>query len=500
MPPAPITGESFAGVPFPPDVQRRIINLLIDSAPFAASLTRQPTNRSSVAWPTAKPSNAAWLRELQPFPEANMGDDAYVVGVDKLGQVLDMSNESVGDAEINLTGELGTLLRDGLSRDLDLGLLLGGGPPEPVGVIGVAAEAAGEDLLEAVTVARGQIGDAGGGADTIAWSATGLAEADASRDINGQLVYPNGFARRGRAHSGGGAAARDGAGVRKGADVFGGAERRGRGRVPRLALPPRRAIAEGKGQVRCGDPGSRTRRSDGWRSRARGPRPPGRPGTRQQDVTRSVAPEPAAPPLVLRCPVVATTRPQPPAISITLPPSPAIAVEWPRVRVTQPRMPGRPSVIRLARTPATHSPRAACPCPAFRAVELMRLHPRSRLASLCRSCAAAGIGTARSTATRPAGARRTGSRTVRRAAADAAGVGVDPRRSARRVPVVPGVRPGARRSRCITSSRGRRAAVTSRGTCGACARPATRESPAGLEARHSRRPLTCGNAREFGRG
>ena len=195
MPPAPITGESFAGVPFPPDVQRRIINLLIDSAPFAASLTRQPTNRSSVAWPTAKPSNAAWLRELQPFPEANMGDDAYVVGVAKLGQVLDMSNESVGDAEINLTGELGTLLRDGLSRDLDLGLLLGGGPPEPVGVIGVAAEAAGEDLLEAVTVARGQIGDAGGGADTIAWSATGLAEADASRDINGQLVYPNGFAR-----------------------------------------------------------------------------------------------------------------------------------------------------------------------------------------------------------------------------------------------------------------------------------------------------------------
>ncbi len=194
MPPAPITGGSFAGVPFPPDVQRRIINLLIDSAPFAASLTRQPTNRSSVAWPTAKPSNAAWLRELQPFPEANMGDDAYVVGVAKLGQVLDLSNESVGDAEINLTGELGTLLRDGLSRDLDLGLLLGGGPPEPVGVIGVAAEAAGEDLLEAVTVARGQIGDAGGGADTIAWSATGLAEADASRDSNGQLVYPNGFA------------------------------------------------------------------------------------------------------------------------------------------------------------------------------------------------------------------------------------------------------------------------------------------------------------------
>ncbi len=56
-----------------------------------------------MAWPTAKPSNAAWLAELQPFPEANMGDDAYVVGVAKLGQVLDMSNESVGDGSINLS-------------------------------------------------------------------------------------------------------------------------------------------------------------------------------------------------------------------------------------------------------------------------------------------------------------------------------------------------------------------------------------------------------------
>ena len=197
MPPAPITGESFAGVPFPADVQARIINLLIDSAPFAASLTRQGTNRSAVAWPTAKPSNAAWLRELEPFPEANMGDDAYVVGVCKLGQVLDLSNESVSDASINLTGELARLLRDGLSRDLDLGLLLGRGAAshEPIGVVGVAQEAGGEDLLTAVTVARGQIGDAGGGADTIAWSATGLAEADADRDSNGQLVYPNGFAR-----------------------------------------------------------------------------------------------------------------------------------------------------------------------------------------------------------------------------------------------------------------------------------------------------------------
>ena len=88
-----------------------------------------------------------------------------------------------------------------------------------------------------------------------------------------------------------------------------------------------------------------------------------------------------APPWVLRCPAVTITRPQPPAIGVTLPPSPAIAVEWARrVRVTQPRMPGRPSVIRL---PAREqrSVRGPVPVPAFLAVELMRLHPRSRLAS-----------------------------------------------------------------------------------------------------------------------
>lgn len=196
MPPAPITGGSFAGVPFPIDAQRQIINLLIGGAPFADSLTRQPTDRSSIGWPTARPSNAAWLKELQPFPEADMGDDAYVVGVAKLGQILDLSNESVSDASINLTGELTTILRDSLSRDLDLGLLLGRGAAqnEPIGVVGVAAEAAGEDLLAAVAVARGQIGDQGGTPSTIALSATALAEADTSRDINGQLVYANGFA------------------------------------------------------------------------------------------------------------------------------------------------------------------------------------------------------------------------------------------------------------------------------------------------------------------
>ena len=54
------------------------------------------------------------------------------------------------------------------------------------------------------------------------------------------------------------------------------------------------------------------------------------------------------PPWVLTCPVVTTTRPQPPPIGITAPQPPAaITVAWPRVRVTQDQPPPAPRVIRL---------------------------------------------------------------------------------------------------------------------------------------------------------
>ena len=60
---------SFGGYPFPAEVVARIIDLLISGAVFAPSLTRQGTVRSTVAWPTAKPTGWAWLEELQPFPD-----------------------------------------------------------------------------------------------------------------------------------------------------------------------------------------------------------------------------------------------------------------------------------------------------------------------------------------------------------------------------------------------------------------------------------------------
>jgi HK97 family phage major capsid protein len=193
--PAGVTTGSFQGYPFPPDVQARILNLLVGGAPFGNSLTRQPTNRSSMVWPTARPTGFAWLEELQPFPTIGLDPDAYVVGVAKIGGIVDVSNESVSDSSINLTGSLSVVIRDSLSRDLDLGLLLGSGePPEPQGVIANAPVAAGADLLAAVALARGEIADAGGTPSTIALSGTALAQADTDRDEAGQLIYPNGFA------------------------------------------------------------------------------------------------------------------------------------------------------------------------------------------------------------------------------------------------------------------------------------------------------------------
>ena len=192
--PAGITTGGFAGYPFPPQVQAQVINLLISGAPFAASLTRQPTTRSSIAWPTAKPTGFAWLDELSPFPVVDVGDDAYVVAIAKIGGIVDLSNEAVSDNSINLSASVGTVLQDSLSRDLDLGLLNGSGPPEPVGVVGVAPAALGADLLAQVTAAKGSIGDAGGTPTALAISATALAAEDARTGTTGDLIYDSGFA------------------------------------------------------------------------------------------------------------------------------------------------------------------------------------------------------------------------------------------------------------------------------------------------------------------
>jgi hypothetical protein len=85
--------------------------------------------------------------------------------------------------------------------------------------------------------------------------------------------------------------------------------------------------------------------------------------------------------VTFRLPVAVVTVRVPtatPVINAALPPSQVLTVAWPRCRVTQSRMPGRPAVIALpARTQL--SARMPLPMPAFRAAELMRQQPRRRL-------------------------------------------------------------------------------------------------------------------------
>ncbi len=192
-PPALPSG-GFQGVLVPADIQAAIINTLIQEAAFANSITRLPTSSGSVAFPVASPDGAAWVAELQQIPLMSLNDHADVVAVAKLAGLLDVSNEMMNDAAINLTVQFTTLLRDSLSAQLDDGLLNGGGPPEPRGVIAAAPPASGTDLLEAVLAARGSIADAGGTATTLATSGATLAAADGERDSTGALMFPSGLA------------------------------------------------------------------------------------------------------------------------------------------------------------------------------------------------------------------------------------------------------------------------------------------------------------------
>ena len=65
LPSPPAVGSGgFQGLLVPADVQQRIINLLVEQAAFANSITRLPTRSGTVAFPIASPEGAAWVAEL----------------------------------------------------------------------------------------------------------------------------------------------------------------------------------------------------------------------------------------------------------------------------------------------------------------------------------------------------------------------------------------------------------------------------------------------------
>ena len=72
--------------------------MLVGGSPFASALRRYPTNRTAVAFPIAAPDRPGWIPEMGVIPEIGLNDDADIVAVKKLSEILPISNESIDDA------------------------------------------------------------------------------------------------------------------------------------------------------------------------------------------------------------------------------------------------------------------------------------------------------------------------------------------------------------------------------------------------------------------
>ena len=193
-PAPPATTGSFQGTLHPHQVAQ-ILNMLVSGSPFSGTaLTPYPTNRSAVAFPTAKPDRPAWLGEAEDIPVIGLGDDADIVAVCKLASIVLLCNEGFSDASVNMTAQFGDLLRD--SRVDRAGPGRARTAPtrrNRAGVVAAAPAAAGEDMAAALTTAIGSIGDAGGTASHLCARPSVLATQRNVRDDNGQRLYPEGL-------------------------------------------------------------------------------------------------------------------------------------------------------------------------------------------------------------------------------------------------------------------------------------------------------------------
>jgi hypothetical protein len=159
-----LSRADFDGNIFPNDITRQIVNAGLSGAPFFDALTRRQTNRSQVVFGTAAPTGFAWTGELQDLPDLDANSDSVVIAPAKIGGLLLMSNESLRDAEVNLTGELGRVVAESLAPAVDAGCLYGEelNAAAPVGIVGALDAVDGATLRAAMIAAAGEMMRAGG--------------------------------------------------------------------------------------------------------------------------------------------------------------------------------------------------------------------------------------------------------------------------------------------------------------------------------------------------
>jgi HK97 family phage major capsid protein len=197
MPIDPILSTSFGTDPniFSPAVYDALLSAIVDGNPFANSLTRWDTSNSTAVFGVLNVTGAAWINEGDVKPDLATDASSVVVSTSELAGIALISDRAIRDTRVNLQAETQRILRAHFGRTLDDGLLHGNGtPPNPLGVLGIAAAAAGTGLWAAVHTAKGQIVAAGGNPTTLALSPAAVVAEEARRlDAENRPLYPDGL-------------------------------------------------------------------------------------------------------------------------------------------------------------------------------------------------------------------------------------------------------------------------------------------------------------------
>ncbi|GAA1593272.1 hypothetical protein GCM10009789_54130 [Kribbella sancticallisti] len=195
--PTILTTSAFDGQ-FPAEVYPVILNAIAGGNPFAQSLTRWDSGQTDSVFRTITGmSGAAWINEGDVKPSMTIDTEGVLVKAEELAGIPMLSDRMIRDSRTDIVAEVQRVMREFFARRLDDGLLHGNGvAPNPKGVFSVAPDAAaGDDLWDAVTIAKGEIVAAGGTPTTLALDPVAVVQEEGRIDANGYPIYRDGLTR-----------------------------------------------------------------------------------------------------------------------------------------------------------------------------------------------------------------------------------------------------------------------------------------------------------------